>query len=91
MDDIVGKLHSPITDMPDAVNKIDGHLMGPIDFLNTVLRLTFVAAGLWVFINIIIAGFMFINAGGNAETITKAWARIWQSIVGLVIMVCWRF
>lgn len=87
MDGIVGNLLPPITNMPPAVGP-DGELLGPLYFFNTVLRLVFVAAGLWVFVNFIIAGFMFINAGGNAETISNAWSRIWQSIVGLVIMVC---
>ncbi len=87
MEGIIGNLRPPITDMPDAITP-DGNIVGPVIFLNNVLRLAFVAAGLWVFMNIVIAGFMFINAGGNAETISKAWERIWQSIVGLVIMAC---
>ena len=52
-----------------------------------VLRIVFFAAGLWAFLNIIIAGYQFMNAGGDPKAITAAWGRIWQSLLGLIIIV----
>jgi len=57
-------------------------------FLNNILRLLFVVAGLYAFLNFIIASFGFISAGGDSKKISSAWAKIWQSILGLLIIVC---
>ncbi len=60
---------------------------GLVPFLNNILRLIFVIAGLFAVINLIVAGFGFMTAGGDAKMIEKSWSRIWQSLVGLVIIV----
>jgi hypothetical protein len=59
---------------------------GLIPFLNAVINFVIVIAGLYVFLNIILAGFQFINAGGEPKEVEKAWAKIWQSLVGLLII-----
>jgi len=60
---------------------------GLVSFLNAILRIIFLVAGLFAFFQLIIAGFQFISAGGNPESINKAWSKIWQSLLGLVIIV----
>ncbi len=60
---------------------------GIIIFGSNILRLIFLIAGLFSLVKIIIAGFGFISAGGDPKAITKAWDNIWQSIVGLLIIV----
>lgn len=65
----------------------DGKLTGIVTFLNSVLRLVFIAAGIWALFNLIMAGFAFINAGGDAKEISKAWDKIWQTFVGVIIIV----
>lgn len=64
-----------------------GPNFGLIRFLNNILRLLFVVAGLYAFLNLIIAGFGFISASGDPKKISNAWAKIWQSLVGLLIIV----
>lgn len=64
-----------------------GFPIGVMTLLNSLLKLVFVVAGLWAFLNLIIAGFGFMNAGGDAKMVTKAWDRIWQSLLGLLIIV----
>ena len=59
---------------------------GLIAFLSNILRLVFVVAGIYAFINFIIAGFQYMGAGGDSKALTAAWGRIWQSLVGLVII-----
>lgn len=60
---------------------------GLIVLLNNVLRLVFVASGIFAFLKIILAGVGFINAGGDTKKIESAWNGIWQSLFGLVIIV----
>lgn len=55
-------------------------------FTNT-LRLVFFGGGVWAFLNLIIAGFQFMNASGDAKAIQSAWGKIWQSLLGLLIIV----
>ena len=63
-----------------------GEVLGLIPFVNALLKLIIVLAGLFAFFNLIIAGYQFMSAGGNPEAIGKAWSRIWQSLIGLLII-----
>ena len=60
---------------------------GLILFLTNILRLVFVAAGIFAFINLVIAGFQYMGAGGDAKQLEQAWGKIWQSLLGLIIVV----
>lgn len=64
-----------------------GKVFGLIVFLNNIIRLLFVLAGLYAFFNLILAGLGFISAGGDPKNISSAWAKIWQSLLGLLIIV----
>lgn len=45
-----------------------------------------VIGGLYAFLNLIIAGYDFLSASGDQKIFAKAWAKIWQSMLGLLIM-----
>lgn len=60
---------------------------GPINLLNNVLRLMIVIGGIWALLNIIIAGYGFLSAADDPKKIVAAWNKIWQSALGLLIMV----
>ncbi len=81
--DVFGNVKNTILPAPYQ----DGINGGLILFLSNVLRLVFVGAGMFAFLNFIIAGFQFMTAGGDSKAVTKAWDRIWQSLTGLVIVV----
>lgn len=74
---------------PPGVVKYGGgsFCKGLIPFANNILRIFFIVSGLYGLINILVAGFLFMQAGGDAKQIEKAWGRIWQSFVGLLILV----
>lgn len=55
-------------------------------FLNTILNVVVLAAGIYALFNLMIAGYQFMSAGGDPENIQKAWGRIWQTLVGLIIV-----
>ena len=63
-----------------------GPKFGLIVFLNNLLRIVFVFAGLFAFLNIVFSGFGFISAAGDPKKVSNAWAKIWQSLVGLIII-----
>lgn len=54
--------------------------------INNLIKMSILIAGIYTFINLILAGYMFLNAGGEAKAIAKAWDKIWQSLVGLLII-----
>lgn len=60
---------------------------GLITLLNNVLRLVYLGAGIWALIKIVTAGFNFVNSGGDPKKIETAWASIYQSLIGLIVIV----
>lgn len=60
---------------------------GLIVFFTNVIRLLVLVSGLYALINVVMAGFGFVNAGGDAKKIEAAWSKIWQSAMGMLIIV----
>ena len=82
MKDILGEIKSPTNvkqDLSDLAN------MGVL--LNNILKLLIVVGGLYALLNIVLAGYQFIGAANDPKKIEAAWAKIWQSIIGLLIIV----
>lgn len=59
---------------------------GLVIFLNNLLKLMVVGAGIYTLFQLILAGYQFISAGGDSKAIGEAWGKIWQSLVGLLIV-----
>ena len=64
-----------------------GDPSGLIVLFNNILRLLIVIAGIYALLNFILAGYAFMSAGGDPKKVELAWAKIWQSMVGLFIIV----
>jgi|SRR3989344_5025115 len=60
---------------------------GLVIFANAILRIFFIAAGLFALWNFIQAGWMFMASSGDPKQIGMARDKILLSIVGLLIMV----
>jgi hypothetical protein len=60
---------------------------GLIMFISNIIKLVTIGAGLFAFINLIIAGFGYISAGNDAKKTTEAWAKIYMSLIGLIVIV----
>lgn len=54
--------------------------------LNLILNLMIVAAGIYALFNFLLAGYAFLSAGDDSKKIEGAWAKIWQSVLGLVFV-----
>ncbi|MCL4200764.1 hypothetical protein KJZ67_05535 [Patescibacteria group bacterium] len=81
--DIVGSIESPLSGT--GYGSIQTGAVGM--FITNILRLAFVAAGVYALFNFIIAGYNYMNAAGDSKKLAEAWSRIWQSLLGLVIIV----
>lgn len=79
---IIGTVSNPL---PKVYQGVQGG--GLLLFLTNMLRLVFVIAGIYAFLNLIIAGYTYLGAGGDAKKTEEAWNRIWQSLLGLIIIV----
>lgn len=56
-------------------------------FIKNILNTTYIVAGLSVFIYLVIAGFKYITAGGDAKAMQEAGKQITGAIVGIAIIV----
>jgi len=52
---------------------------------NNLVKFAIVVAGLYGFINFIIAGYTFLSSPEPKE-IARAWAKIWQGMLGLLVI-----
>ena len=51
--------------------------------LNTVLQVLIFGAGAYALINLVVAGYSFMSAGDDPKKVAGAWAKIWQTLLGL--------
>ena len=59
---------------------------GLFAILGALVKFSIAIAGLYTFWNLIMAGYMFMSAGGDSKAVGKAWEKIWQSLIGLLIV-----
>lgn len=84
---IIGNVGDPITS-----GSLSGGLINATRLLSAIIRAITVAAGVWALINFVLAGFGYVTSGGNPENIKNAWSKIYQSVIGLsIIMLSFAF
>jgi hypothetical protein len=52
-------------------------------FLNLILKVLIVGAALYALFNLVLAGYSFMSASDEPKKMEQAWAKIWQTLVGL--------
>jgi hypothetical protein len=62
---------------------VQGGAVGAL--LNTFFNVLLVGAGVYALFNLILAGYSFLSAGDEPKNIENAWAKIYQSVIGLLI------
>ena len=60
-----------------------GGLEGLSNFINNILKVLIVGAGIFAVFNLVFAGYGFLSAGDDPKKVAGAWAKIWQSLMGL--------
>jgi hypothetical protein len=78
---IVGSINNPLE------SSYGGFDAGPVLLFTNIIRLVFLIAGVYSLMNFIIAGYQYMSAAGDTKYLEKAWGRIWQTLLGLVIIV----
>ncbi len=56
---------------------------GLATFVNVILKILVVGAGLFSLFNFVLAGYDFLSAGNDPKKIEGAWGKIWQTALGL--------
>lgn len=54
-------------------------------FLNVILKVLIVGAGIYALINLVLAGYAFMSAGDDPKKVAGAWSKIWQTLLGLAL------
>jgi len=85
MRELIAQSPFGIVDQPEALERVGGLAQGPGNLLTLVIRVLIVGAGIFAVINFVLAGYAFLAAGDDPKKIEGAWAKIWQSIIGLVV------
>lgn len=55
-------------------------------FLSNIFKFAGVIAGIIMLVQLIMAGISYMSAGGDPKKLEAAWAKIWNSILGLIII-----
>lgn len=77
----LGNVQPPV----GVINFDGGNLSGLSIFITILIRLIIIGASVYGLINLALAGYAFISAGGDPKQIADAWAKIWQTILGIAI------
>jgi hypothetical protein len=71
---------------PQALDKFGDVENGAIgNLLDLLLKTLVIGAGIYALINLVLAGYAFMSAGDDPKKVAGAWAKIWQTMVGLAI------
>lgn len=73
-------------DPPASINEYaDNPGQGIGNLIQTVIWVLIVGAGVYALFNFILAGYAFLSAGDDAKKVAGAWAKIWQTALGLLV------
>ena len=53
------------------------------NFINLALNVMVIGAGIYAVFNLVLAGYAFMSAGDDSKKVAGAWAKIWQTLMGL--------
>ena len=72
---------------PPGINKYAG-ATGNVEaglplFINNILKMLIIGAGIYAVFNLVLAGYAFMSAGDDSKKVAGAWAKIWQTLLGL--------
>lgn len=71
---------------PEALSGFPAIEQGGIGvLLNLFLNILLVVAAVYSVFNFILAGYSFMSAGGDPGKIADAWAKIYQTAIGLIV------
>lgn len=72
---------------PSQLNRfgtVQGGAFGVL--LQLIFNILIAAGGIYAVFNFILAGYAFLSAGDDPKKIQSAWAKIWQTAIGLLFI-----
>ena len=54
--------------------------------IQMIIWVLIIGAGIYALINFILAGYAFLSAGDDPKKVAGAWAKIWQTALGLLVV-----
>lgn len=86
---IIGRVESPVgVKEYNTETALQGNGdIGILNFINNVIQLLTAVGGLFILINLIIAGFTYITQAGNSQAASSIKDRLTYAVIGVVIMV----
>ncbi len=77
-----GKIDLP-TEVSDKYGFEGGATIGKL--LQTIIWILIIGAGIYALFNLVLAGYAFMSAGDDSKKVAGAWAKIWQTMLGLAV------
>jgi len=85
---LFGKIKNPLQSIdPAGYGEINDPNAGLVVFMSNIIKVITIGAGVFAFVNLIIAGFTYISAGNDSKKTSEAWSKIYMSLIGLLIIV----
>lgn len=87
--DIIGKVEPPegVRQYNKMVGGSGPEAIGIFIFISNMIKVATVVAGLIVFYNFLMAGFNYITADGDANSMKKVMEEIKMSVIGIILIV----
>ncbi|OGD10143.1 hypothetical protein A2397_03815 [Candidatus Amesbacteria bacterium RIFOXYB1_FULL_44_23] len=83
---VFGDIPSPFTVLaPGRYTNAAGG--GLIEIISSLYKFSIVIAGIYTLMNLVLAGYGYMSAGGDAKLVQKSTERIWRSVLGLTVIV----
>jgi len=79
---IFGTIKAPVNNAYFQASKGDGLFM----LLSNIFKLAGVVAGIFFVVQMILAGYAYLSSSGDQKKTEAAFATIWQSLIGLLIV-----
>jgi len=79
---ILGSIKAPVDNAYFQAKNGDGIFM----LLSNIFKLAGAIAGIFFVVQIILAGYGYLSASGDPKKAEAAFAKIWQSLIGLLIV-----
>lgn len=71
---------------PTALSKWGTEPGGAIGkLIQMIIWLLIIGAGIYALFNLILAGYAFMSAGDDSKAVAGAWAKIYQTVLGLAV------
>lgn len=83
--DIIGKIEEPAG--VKEYNALATGGIGIVIFASRLIKVSSIIAGIWVMINFIQAGWLYITSAGDSGAHTKVSSKMTMSVIGLMIIV----